>query len=121
MAAALVAVAQSTSPSQKPPDDFLKGVYADDTVDLVQPKVTRSVHPKYTVAAMRAKVQGAVELQAVIDVDGTVARVRVMEGLHPELNAAALMAAKQWTFEPGTLNGKAVPVAVKLKFEFRLH
>jgi TonB family protein len=77
--------------------------------------------PKYTPEAMRAKVQGAVKVQAVVAADGTVARARVLERLHPELDATAIAATKQYLFKPAQLKGEAVPVAVELLLQFRLH
>jgi len=37
------------------------------------------------------------------------------------LDDAALNAVRQWTFQPATLDGKAVPALCELKLEFRLH
>jgi protein TonB len=122
--AALVSTLGAQQPpaqSQTPPDDFLKGVYAADTKDLVKPKVIREVKPKYTVEAMRAKIQGTVKVQIVVATDGKVARARVLDGLYNELNVMALDAAKKWEFVPARLNGDAVPVAMELMLEFRLH
>ena len=121
LAASLIGAAQATPPSQTPPDEFLKGVVPSDTKDLVLPRVLREVKPKYTPDAMREKVQGRVKLQVVVQTDGTVGRARVLEGLHEQLDATAITAAKQWLFTPGQLKGEPVPVAMELMLEFRLH
>ncbi len=70
--------------------------------------------PKYTADAMRAKIQGDVEIQVVVNVKGEVERARVIQSLDKVfgLDDAALAAARQFRFEAGTLNGKPVPVAV---------
>jgi protein TonB len=104
-----------------PDDDFAKGAYTPDTPGLVAPKLGRHVAPKYTSAAMRAKVQGQVIAQIVVDVDGTVAKARVIQVLDPDLDEQALIAVRQWLFQPGELAGRAVPVAVIVTLEFRLH
>ena len=121
----MVAALGAQTPQTKPPqeDEFLKGAYAADTTGLVAPKVIREVKPKYTAEAMRAKIQGRVKVQVVVGTDGRVDRARVLESLDKDLglDEAALAAIKQWTFEPGKLNGKAVPVASDLVIEFRLH
>ncbi len=70
------------------------------------------VQPKYTSAAMRAKVQGQVVVQAVVGTDGSVEKARVILGLDPDLDEQALIAIRQWSFQPGNLDGRAVPVAV---------
>jgi len=121
LASSLLGAAQGTPPSQTPPDDFLKGVYSSDTKDLQLPRVLREIKPKYTPDAMREKVQGTVKLQAVVLADGTVGRARILEGLHEQLDAAAIAAAKQWLFFPGQLKGEPVPVAMELMLQFRLH
>jgi protein TonB len=90
---------------------------------LVQPVLVRSSQPKYTSDAMRAKIQGMVEVEAVVGVDGTVSRARVTKSLDTQLglDENAVDAVKSWSFEPGRLNGAPVPVVVRLTLEFRLH
>ena len=60
--------------------------------------------------------------EAVVDVDGSVTQVRVTRSLDNTfgLDQAAIDAARQWKFEPGTLKGKPVPVLITLLLEFRL-
>ena len=104
-------------------DDFLKGVYLPEASGLKAPVLRRTVHPKYTSDAMRAKIQGVVEVQAVVMPDGSVSRARVITSLDKAfgLDQQAVIAAKQWTFEPGKVDGVPVPVAVMVNLEFRLH
>jgi protein TonB len=79
------------------------------------------VHPKYTSDAMRAKIQGMVFVQIVVDANGSVEKARIIRGLHPDLDDQALDAARRWTFKPAMLDGRAVPVSSVLMLEFRLH
>lgn len=105
-----------------PDDDFAKDTYSmPGTVGLVAPIATNVVQPKYTSDTMRAKIQGMVVVQIIVDVHGSVEKARVIRGLHPDLDEQALVAAKQWAFKPGTLDGRAVPVSSVLMLEFRLH
>ena len=105
-----------------PDDDFAKDTYAaPGTPGLTAPVAVNVVHPKYTSDAMRAKVQGMVFVQIIVDATGSVEKARVIRGLHYDLNEQALIAARQWTFKPGTLDGRAVPVSTVLMLEFRLH
>ena len=89
---------------------------------LVLPVLVRSSPPKYTSDALRAKLQGTVEVEAVVGVDGTVSRARVTKSLDTQLglDESAVDAAKSWVFEAGRLNGQPVPVVVSLKVEFRI-
>lgn len=104
-------------------DDFYEGVYPLQQPQLVQPTVIRMVIPKYTADAMRAKIQGTVEVEAVIGTDGRVMRARVVRSLDQQfgLDENAVEATKAAVFEPGRLNGQPVPVVVRLTQEFRLH
>ena len=46
--------------------------------------------------------------------------VTVKKRLHPDLDAEAIKAMKQWQFQPGTKEGKAVDVAVEVEMTFNL-
>lgn len=88
------------------------------------PEVRREEKPKYTSDAMRAKIQGQVELEIVVLENGTVGEVRVTKSLDRTygLDIAAMEAAKKWVFLPGKdKDGKPVPTRVGLVLEFRLH
>lgn len=81
------------------------------------PTPVRVVKPQYTSPAMEAKIAGTVLLAAVVRADGTVGRVTVLNSLDPYygLDQAAIDAARQWRFRPGTKDG--VPVAVRVTIE----
>jgi len=86
------------------------------------PQPIRQVKPKYTAEAMRAKVQGAVWLEAVVLPDGTVGDVKVVRSLDSNfgLDQEAIKAAKQWRFRPGTRLGEPVAVLVTIELTFTL-
>ena len=90
---------------------------------VTDPTVVRQETPKYTSDAMRAKIQGVVELEAVVLPNGTVGEVRITKSLDSRfgLDQEAIRAARGWVFRPGTLKGEAVSVLVTLILEFRLH
>jgi TonB family protein len=82
------------------------------------------VAPTYPEAARKEKIQGRVILQAVVDRDGTVTKIKVEEcepeGYEPFIESAA-EALRQWRYEPATLNGKPVDVFFTIKMEFKLN
>ena len=84
------------------------------------PRIIREVKPQYTADAMRAKVQGVVELEAVVLPDGTVGEIRVVHSLDPVfgLDQEAIKAVKQWRFAPGTRLGQPVAVLVGIELTF---
>ncbi len=86
------------------------------------PRVVREVKPQYTADAMRAKVQGMVVLECVVQSDGTVGNIRVIRSLDPVygLDQEAVKAARQWLFVPGTRLGQPVAVLVTIELTFTL-
>lgn len=104
-------------------DEFGKGAHKAGEPGLVQPVVKSAPLPKYTAKGLKAKIQGTVTIEAVIQADGTVGDTRIVQSLDKTygLDEAALAAVKEWTFEPGTLDRKPVPVLVTVTTEFRLH
>jgi protein TonB len=87
----------------------------------VKPPITISrVDPEYTEVARKARIEGIVVLEAVIDRDGNVTNARILKGLPMGLAENALNAVLRWKFKPGTLNGQPVPVYYNLTVTFRL-
>ena len=86
------------------------------------PRVIREVKPAYTAEAMRAKVQGTVLLECVVLPDGTVGNVEVAKSLDSAfgLDNQAVIAAKQWRFQPGRRFGEPVAVLVTIELTFTL-
>jgi TonB family protein len=84
------------------------------------PVVVKEVKPQYTADAMKARVQGVVTLECVVNADGIIGDVRVTKALDPALDQEAIKAVKQWRFKPGIKDGKAVPFRVTLEMAFTL-
>lgn len=82
--------------------------------DVKPPRVRHRVEPIVPEEARKARVAGIVIIEAVIDKEGRVREARVLKPLPLGLDEAALEALKQWTFEPGTLNGQPVDVIFNL-------
>jgi TonB family protein len=66
-----------------------------------------------------AKAEGRVVMQVVINRDGTVGHIRVMEG-DPVLRGAATDAVSKWRYRPYTVNGQPVDVLTTVAVEFKL-
>jgi len=86
------------------------------------PRVLSEVKPQYTAQAMRAKVQGTVLLECVVQPDGSVGNIKVVRSLDSTfgLDQEAMKAARQWQFKPGTRFGEPVPVLVTIEIAFTL-
>jgi TonB family protein len=98
------------------------GAFQLGTPGLVSPDVIYEKRPEYTSEAMRAKVQGTVEVQAVVNEDGSVSQVKIVRSLDDRfgLDQEAIKAVRQWRFRPGTRYGKTVPVLVLIELTFTL-
>ena len=46
--------------------------------------------------------------------------VRILRGLNPLLDNAAMRAVSQWKYKPATFNGRAVPVYLTVTVTFKL-
>jgi periplasmic protein TonB len=97
------------------------GVYRPGN-GVTLPTILREVKPQYTSDAMRAKVQGTVLLECVVNPDGNVGDIQVMRSLDSTfgLDTEAIKAAKQWKFRPGMRLGQPVPVLVTIELTFTL-
>ena len=98
------------------------------------PQLIREVKPNYTGDAMRAKLQGVVEMTAIVMPDGSVDpnRIRITRSLDSTfgLDQQAIIAVRQWRFRPGTCArregcsgipfGQPVPVIVSVELTFTL-
>jgi protein TonB len=88
--------------------------------DVQPPVALDRTEPEYTELARKARLEGVVILEAIIDTSGNVTDIRVLKGLPLGLNESAMDAVKRSKFRPGTLNGRPVPVVYNLTIHFRL-
>ena len=86
------------------------------------PRQIRRGNPRYTAAAMEERITGIVVLSGIVMPDGTVSDIRVRRSLDQRfgLDYQAISAVKEWRFEPGTRDGKPVPVRIVMELEFNL-
>jgi periplasmic protein TonB len=78
------------------------------------------VEPVYPSIAQRARIEGAVELKAIISKEGTIEGLQRITG-HPMLVAAAMDAVKQWRYRPYMLNGEPLKVETDVLVNFHIH
>jgi protein TonB len=101
---------------------------------ITNPVLIKEVKPNYTGDAMRAKLQGVVEMEAIVLADGSIDpnRIKITRSLDSNfgLDQQAIIAVKQWRFRPGTCGrrdgcggipfGQPVPVIVSVELTFTL-
>ncbi|REG29885.1 TonB family protein [Archangium gephyra] len=81
------------------------------------PTLVADAPARYPEALVAEPVAGTVRLELLVDEEGAVAEVRLLQGLHPLLDEAALHAAPGLRFAPAKVDG--APVPVRLHFEYR--
>ena len=86
---------------------------------VAPPVRTLFVEPRYTEMARRARIQGLVVLQTVIDHNGDVKDVRALKSLPLGLTEAAIDAVSRWKYEPATLQGRPVCCVLQSDGEVR--
>jgi TonB family protein len=98
------------------------GVYQPGN-GVTPPVATHVPKPQYTAEAMRARIQGTVMVECVVNTNGACTETRVVRSLDPTfgLDQEALKAAKLFRFRPGVRQGEPVAVLVTIELSFSLH
>jgi TonB family protein len=119
----VVRAATDITPQDSSPGDWpTADVYTQCDPGVQAVNVKTFPRPLYTQDAMKAQIQGAAIVQAIIGVNGQVERTRLVKSLDAEhgLDEEALKAAQQWTFTPATKDGTPVRMQVTLELTFTL-
>lgn len=87
--------------------------------DVKPPVLIQRIEPEYPETARRARVEGKVFLQAIINEQGQVEAVKVLRS-HPLLDDAAIAAVRRWRYKPATLDGQPVRVYFTVQVTFKL-
>jgi periplasmic protein TonB len=80
---------------------------------------TTKIQPEYPAMAKQLKIEGAVELEAVVAENGTVEKVNIVSG-NPVLTRPASDAVKRWKFAPFSADGKTVKALVPISMNFKM-
>lgn len=75
----------------------------------------------YSPEAIRERLEGTVELMAIVGADGRISNVRVVKALPAGLTAEAIKAVRRWQLQPATgPDGKPAAVRQIIMVQFRL-
>ena len=88
--------------------------------NVTRPEKLSGAPPMYTEVARKARVQGVVILEAIIDELGDVVNARVLKGLPMGLDRSALEAVKTWKFKPAMMDGRPVKVYYVITVNFQV-
>jgi TonB family protein len=86
---------------------------------ILAPLRLTNVNPRYPESLRTAGTGGVVTLDALIGTDGNIQQVRAISSPHPDLEAAAIEAVRQWQYTPTLLN--CVPTEVPMKVTLRFN
>jgi periplasmic protein TonB len=85
------------------------------------PQAITTPDPEYTEEARRAKTQGTCVLWLIVDQQGHTRDIKVVRSLGYGLDAKAIEAVKQWTFDPAKKDGQPVNVQITVEVGFHLY
>jgi TonB family protein len=78
----------------------------------------KKVQPQYPQAALAVHAQGAVQIEATVNKEGSVINPKVLSG-DPILGRAALEAVRQWRYKPYYLDGQPVEIQTQITINFK--
>ena len=113
-----------SAPTPKPDTSSAeKGTGANPLSGLGQGDITIALvryfpSPQPDLKTLSPGQQGDVVLEAVIDEQGKIAKLTLMEGLTPAINQEVLARVQTWTFQPAERNGTPVQSAQELHFHY---
>lgn len=85
--------------------------------ELVAPRLIRQVQPDYPELARQRHIHGLVIVEVHVNRVGRVTDARVVTG-HPLLREAALIAVRQWVYEPFKFAGEPVEAVTTVAISF---
>ncbi len=86
--------------------------------NILAPRKLLDVRPIYPESLKTAGIGGTVTMDAVIGTDGLVRDLRNIKGPHPDLDAAAAEAVRQWQFSTTLLNCEPIEVEMTVTTNF---
>jgi hypothetical protein len=120
----------SKSASPRPNPDASGKYHVGDGV--TSPKIIYTVEPEFSEKLRKKKIAASCVVGLTVDTDGNPKDVHVVSSI-PGLEDKKLRAAvielqdsctkpvKQYRFEPGTFQGKPVPVEIKVEINFQIY
>jgi protein TonB len=100
-----------------------RGDFIFNSGDLDQPpQKLMQTEPVYPYKARQRNIEGYVKVKMLVQTDGTVGDVSVLDAQPQGLfESAALKAVPSWRFKPGVIDGQAVPSWVVTTIRFTLN
>jgi TonB family protein len=97
---------------------FALCAFAQPATEVTPPDVIQHVDAIYPPSALTDRKHADVVLAVTVDADGHVSKVDVLQSGGADLDEAAVVAARQWTFVPAMRGGKPVASRIRVPFHF---
>lgn len=91
-----------------------------DMGDVIPPVAIYKVSPKHPESLYAKAIEGEAVVAVTVDIFGSTKNPEVVSATHQEFGIAAMMAASEWVFEPGTKKGVPIEIRAKLPFIFEI-
>jgi TonB family protein len=88
---------------------------------VAMPRLKHEVRPAYPEGAAQRGAEGTVEVEAIVEGDGSVSAVRLVKSVDDDVDRAVVQAVRQWRFEPLTIAGRAVRWHLVVTIPFQIH
>jgi outer membrane biosynthesis protein TonB len=100
-----------------PTPQDMKGQLVSITTVSTAPRLKHDVKPEYTKEMIAAKIEGVIKAELLVDIDGKVKEVKILNDLGFGTREMARNAFLQWEFEPAMRDNK--PVATWITYSIR--
>ncbi|HEX4771209.1 MAG TPA: M56 family metallopeptidase [Bryobacteraceae bacterium] len=85
-----------------------------------QNNLIHKVNPTYPGAAKQNRVQGTVQIRALISKDGVPQELKILSSPSDELSESALFSVRQWRYRPTLVNGNPVEISTMVVVNYTL-
>lgn len=99
-------------------DEQLQGAFSMSEIDQ-RPRAVYQVAAGYPASLRTQKLEGLVTVLFIVDDSGRVTSPRIEKSSHPDFDAPALDAIRQWKFEPAIRGGKRVSCRMRVPIRFQ--
>jgi protein TonB len=93
---------------------------ADRRPQLVGGMGSLYLNINYPAKARKQGIEGRLELEFIVETDGSVSDITIAESLHPLCDSAAVKGLRSVEFVPAKHNGDAIPIRMELPVRFQL-
>lgn len=103
------------------PVEHAPGTAGSESLINARPRYKTNPKPRYPPIARRRRQEGVVLLAVSVDASGNPVTIEIQTSSGvSSLDEAAVDAVRHWEFEPGVLEGRAVPSRVEVPIRFEL-